>query len=129
MGHELLCQFMKHHQNGSVEAKPGYFALTLDTGVRAEMTVANHTALYRFAFPESPQGLGDSKLSPVILTELTSLAGAGRSTHIYLNKTTGRITGSGTFTPSFGTGQYEMCPTESYFYAYAPPRLAPFHCA
>ena len=29
----------------------------------------------------------------------------------------------------FGTGQYEMCPTESYFYAYAPPRLAPFHCA
>ena len=97
-----------HHQNGSVEAKPGYFALTLDTGVRAEMTVANHTALYRFAFPESPQGLGDSKLSPVILTELTSLAGAGRSTHIYLNKTTGRITGSGTFTPSFGTGQYEL---------------------
>ncbi len=35
----------------TVSARPGYFAVSLNTSVFAEMTVTNHTALYRFTFP------------------------------------------------------------------------------
>jgi predicted alpha-1,2-mannosidase len=97
-----------HYVNGSVEARPGYFALILESGVRAEMTVANHTALYRFTFPETPQGIEDSKLSPVILTELSDLSHTQRSANVFLNHSSGQLTGKASFIPSFGTGSYRL---------------------
>ncbi|KAL1854459.1 hypothetical protein VTK73DRAFT_8741 [Phialemonium thermophilum] len=39
--------------NDTVRASPGYFALSLNTSVHAEMTVSNRTALYRFTFPST----------------------------------------------------------------------------
>jgi predicted alpha-1,2-mannosidase len=97
-----------HHTNGSVEARPGYFALSLESGIKAEMTVANHTALYRFTFPETPKGVEDSKLSPVILAELTDLSHTQSDVHLWLNTTSGRLTGKARFIPSFGTGNYRL---------------------
>ena len=97
-----------HHINGSVVARPGYFALTLESQIKAEMTVSNHTALYRFTFPEIPHGLNNSKLNPIILAELTDLPHTGHNTHIYVDETTGRLSGNASFTPSFGTGQYRL---------------------
>jgi putative alpha-1,2-mannosidase len=98
----------QHHRNGSVEARPGYFALTLDSSIRAEMTVANHTALYRFTFPKATEAIEGSKLSPVILTELTDLSHTHRDTHVFLNTSTGRLSGNARFVPSFGTGTYQL---------------------
>lgn len=97
-----------HHVNGSVEARPGYFALTLESDIRAEMTVANHTALYRFTFPEAPKGIEASKLSPVILAELSDLSHTQRDAHIFPNASSGRLTGRSRFVPSFGTGTYQL---------------------
>lgn len=93
--------------NGSVEASPGYFALTLESDIRVEMTVSNHTALYRFIFPETPRGT-NAPISPVILTELADLSHSARSPYISLNATTGRQTGNASFSPSFGTGHYRL---------------------
>ncbi|EGP83142.1 putative mannosidase [Zymoseptoria tritici IPO323] len=86
--------------NGSVEAKPGYFAISLETQIKAEMTVTNHTALYRFTFPDKPT-TENTTLSPLILLELTDLptSTVNGSTCVEDN---GRITASGHFTPSFG---------------------------
>jgi putative alpha-1,2-mannosidase len=105
------CKFKKNdratpHVNGSVEAHPGYFAITLESGVRAEMTVSNHTALYRFTFPESHDP--DTPLSPIILVELTDLANTGMGVTVAHNSSNDRISGSGTFQPSFGTGSYRL---------------------
>ncbi|KAF2094599.1 alpha-1,2-mannosidase-like protein [Rhizodiscina lignyota] len=91
----------------SAEAYPGYFAITLDSGIKAEMTVSNHTALYRFTFLET-ENSPTRNPNPVIVTELTDLPGSERNTELSYNTTTGRITGSGTFTPSFGTGHYRL---------------------
>lgn len=103
-----LCDFRREsraipHINGSVEAHPGYFALNLSSQVRAEMTVSNHTALYRFTFPTS-----ESMMNPVILAELNDLPHSARNTKVYHDNSTGRISGNGSFTPSFGTGNYNL---------------------
>ncbi|KAH7413638.1 glycosyl hydrolase family 92-domain-containing protein [Phaeosphaeria sp. MPI-PUGE-AT-0046c] len=95
---------------GSVHAKPGYFDITLDSQIRTEMTVTNHTALYRFTFPEKPT-VTNATLSPHILVELTDLPQTYRGGgNIIVNPGNGRITGSGQFDPSFGNGHYS-----SYF--------------
>ena len=36
------------------EAEPGYFAATLDSGIRAELTVGPKSAVHRYTFPEHP---------------------------------------------------------------------------
>jgi putative alpha-1,2-mannosidase len=105
------CKFKKKDRaipyvNDSVEAHPGYFAISLNSGVRAEMTVSNHTALYRFKFPEA-QSL-DAPLNPVILVELTDLANSASGVTVVHDNSTGRISGSGTFQPSFGSGSYRL---------------------
>jgi predicted alpha-1,2-mannosidase len=103
-----LCDFRRENRallpvNDSVEAHPGYFALNLSSDVKAEMTVSNHTALYRFTFPGS-----DSMANPVILAELNDLPHSARDTKVFHDNSTGRISGSGSFTPSFGTGHYNL---------------------
>ena len=90
--------------NGSVSARPGYFTITLDTSIKAEMTVTNHTALYRFTFP------GDANasvpLSPLMIIGLEDLPASKTQASASVDPTTGRMTGNGTFSPSFGVGNY-----------------------
>ncbi|KAE9372875.1 glycoside hydrolase family 92 protein [Stipitochalara longipes BDJ] len=100
--------------NGSVEAHPGYFALTLNTSIRAEIAVTNHTALYRFTFPSPLTNTTSNNTNqtlpyfPLILVELTDLQDSVTNGQIEINNTTGRLSGNGTFTPSFGVGTYNL---------------------
>lgn len=94
---------------GSVHAKPGYFDITLQSGIRTEMTVTNHTALYRFTFPETPK-TRNTTLNPHILIELTDLPLTRSEGNVTVSAETGRVTGTGIFSPSFGIGTYQ-----SYF--------------
>jgi putative alpha-1,2-mannosidase len=92
----------------------------MNTSVHAEMTVTNHTALYRFTFPTdgSPtkrNGDGTQQMmpySPLILADVTDLSDSRSNGSIMVDAGTGRITGFGTFSPSFGIGTYN-----SYFCA------------
>jgi putative alpha-1,2-mannosidase len=97
--------------NGTVEAHPGYFAVSLNTSIHTEMTVTNHTALYRITFPSNvTSNLTDSSLpySPLILVDLTDLPDSRSNASVSVDPTTGRITGNGTFNPSFGIGNYDL---------------------
>jgi hypothetical protein len=71
------------------------------SGIDAEMTVTNHTALYRFAFPAGAT-------NPLILTDLTDLPKTKLRASVKTDNSTGRISGSGIFKPSFGAGSYEL---------------------
>lgn len=93
--------------NDTVEASPGYFAIELATNVRAEMTVTNHTALYRFTFPETPTE-SNAPSSPLILADLSDLPDSRINGSISVDENSGRISGSGTFSPSFGIGSYTL---------------------
>jgi putative alpha-1,2-mannosidase len=93
-----------------VRARPGYFAITLQNQIRTEMTVSNHTAIYRMTFPDTPT-TRNTTLSPHILVELSDLPNTRSDGNITVHSD-GRMTGSGTFQPSFGTGEYT-----SYFCA------------
>jgi putative alpha-1,2-mannosidase len=93
--------------NGTIVASPGYFSIELATNVKAEMTVTNHTALYRFSFPEAPTER-NATLSPLILADLTDLPDSRINGSISVDETTGRISGSGVFSPSFGIGSYTL---------------------
>lgn len=88
----------------------------LNTSVKAEMTVSNHTALYRFTFPTdgTPTKASDRTChdrmtySPLIHADLTDLSDSRDEGSIMVDKDTGRITGNGTFHPSFGIGTYKL---------------------
>src|SRR6187402_3300707 len=105
------CKFIKsqrYTERGPYDASPGYFTITLANGIRGEATVTAHTALYRFTFPRNKTSTGMLQ-RPVITLDLNDLANT-RSGHanVTVDPQTGRISGFGTFAPSFGTGQYEL---------------------
>ena len=93
--------------NGSVEARPGYFALTLHSSIHAEMTVTNHTALYQFTFPDMPPSNDSIKSSPLILLDIADLPHSRTNGSAEVDPKSGRITAFGTFSPSFGIGSYK----------------------
>ena len=93
--------------NGTVQATPGYFSVELATNIKAEMTVSNHTALYRFTFPETPVE-SNATLAPLILADLSDLPDSRSNGSIEVDPDTGRISGNGTFSPSFGIGSYTL---------------------
>lgn len=106
------CKFAQNDRatpriNGTVRATPGYFAITLATNVMTEMTVSNHTALYRFTFPDTPTEV-NATLSPLILADLIDLPLSRTNGSVSVDESTGRITGNGTFSPSFGIGSYDL---------------------
>jgi putative alpha-1,2-mannosidase len=108
------CQYPQYERAvnripGSVHAKPGYFDITLANSIRTEMTVTNRTALYRFTFPETPSTPSTAP-NPHILVELSDLPNTRSEANITVYANTGRITGGGKFSPSFGIGTYQ-----SYF--------------
>jgi predicted alpha-1,2-mannosidase len=105
------CKFPKtaratHYKTGSVDAKPGYFALELESGVAAEMTASRRAALYRFTFPEEKTENGEV-LDPLILVDLTDLWDSRQNASVSVDSEAGRIKGNGTFLPSFGAGYYQ----------------------
>lgn len=74
------------------------------------MTVSNHTALYRLTFPKHATNAQNVTLpnSPLILFDLTDLPESRINGSIAVDGKSGRITGSGTFSPSFGLGTYDL---------------------
>ncbi|TEY82454.1 hypothetical protein BOTCAL_0029g00430 [Botryotinia calthae] len=101
--------------NGTAEAHPGYFAVSLNTSIHTEVTVTNHTALYRFTFPSNSSS-NDSystqqtslPYSPLILVDLTDLPESRSNGSVQVDPDTGRLSGTGTFNPSFGIGSYDL---------------------
>ncbi|KAM4063652.1 glycosyl hydrolase family 92 protein [Hirsutella rhossiliensis] len=86
----------------SVHARPGYFDITLDGGVRVEMTTSAHAALFRFTFQNtSPED------KPLILQDLTDLSDS-RQDNATIRVDGSRITGDSVFVPSFGQGKYQL---------------------
>ncbi|KAK3294520.1 glycoside hydrolase family 92 protein [Chaetomium fimeti] len=93
--------------NTNVSAKPGTFGITLNSGVRAEMTTTHHAALFSFSFPSV--GPDEEPAQPLILQDLTDLADSRQdNATVAVNPVTGRITGSARFLPSFGTGTFVL---------------------
>lgn len=88
----------------SVVSHPGYFSISLANGIQAEMTTTNRSALYRFTFGKST----GSSLSPVILMDLIDLPKSRSNATANVDPSTGRLTGTGTFSPSFGVGSYDL---------------------
>ncbi|KAI4595197.1 hypothetical protein KJ359_007173 [Pestalotiopsis sp. 9143b] len=105
------CKFPKkervqygNFRNDSVVSRPGYFGITLDSGIQAEMTAAHSTALFRFTFSDSSSGNGSF---PLILQDLTDLSNSRQdNATVTVDAGIGRISGSGVFKPSFGVGTY-----------------------
>lgn len=93
-----------NYTQGSVKARPGFFGLSLNTSVQAEMTVTNRSALYRFSFPDG----SNSSPSPLVLLDLRDLPDTRQRASASVDPVTGRITASGSFSPSFGEGTYSM---------------------
>jgi putative alpha-1,2-mannosidase len=92
--------------SSSLKASPGYFGLQLSSGVSVDMTAAQHTSLFRFKFPSTSNG---NASSPLILLDLTDLSDSRQDNGtIDVDASTGRMTGSGRFLPSFGTGNYVL---------------------
>lgn len=87
----------------SPKARPGYFGISLDNGVHAEMTTTNRSALYRFTFNETSTSLG-----PVILVDLMDLPQSRTKGTAHVDSSTGQLKGNGTFNPSFGIGRYDL---------------------
>ncbi|KAL4743561.1 glycosyl hydrolase family 92-domain-containing protein [Aspergillus similis] len=103
------CRFGKSaratgYRNESVVARPGYFGLELESGIVADMTVAERAALFRFSFPSStsPEDEG----SPLILLDLTDLSDSRQNASISVIAGSARMLANGTFLPSFGAGSY-----------------------
>lgn len=96
------------YRNDSVIARPGYFGVTLESGIRADMTVSEHTALFRFDFTQASSG--NSSSDPVLSLDLTDLWASRQNASISIEEanTSVRIKGNGTFLPSFGAGSYEL---------------------
>ncbi|KAK7718241.1 hypothetical protein SLS57_006117 [Botryosphaeria dothidea] len=111
-GSPSLGNFPLFRINGTAFASPGYFTVTLNTSIKAETTVTNHTALWRFTFPAVPVsqngGNVSAPLSPLILVDLRDLPSSRSYGQISVHPETGRITGNGTFEPSFGIGTYNL---------------------
>ena len=93
--------------DSAVSAKPGTFGITLDSGIRADMTTTHHASLFRFTFPSL--GADAEPAQPLILQDLTDLADSRQdNATVAVDPDTGRITGSARFLPSFGTGSYVL---------------------
>ncbi|KAK8037903.1 secreted glycosidase [Apiospora phragmitis] len=94
----------------STVARPGYFSIALNNSVVYEMTAAMHTTIFRFNLPDQGDILSSNSIvvpnSPVLLMDLTDLGRTRHGGEIKVDPQTGRMTGSGKFSPSFGRGQY-----------------------
>ncbi|CAK7238564.1 hypothetical protein SEUCBS140593_010816 [Sporothrix eucalyptigena] len=112
-----------HFRNTSVTARPGVFGITLDTGISVNMTVTQHTALFRFTFPANGTVTGvttdknnvsistsyTGPIEPLILQDLSDLSDSRQDNGtVHVDQKTGRITGNARFQPSFGSGTFVL---------------------
>ncbi|KAF2035358.1 hypothetical protein EK21DRAFT_54288 [Setomelanomma holmii] len=97
-----------HYKNDSITARPGHFGVTLENGIKAEMTISERAALFRFNFSDASNGNGS--MNPVIMLDLTDLWASRQNASISVEAedggATGQMKGNGTFLPSFGAGSY-----------------------
>jgi predicted alpha-1,2-mannosidase len=107
------CKFPKearaiHYKNDSIQARPGYFGITLENGIHADMSVSEHAALFRFDFSKASSGNGS--IDPLLMLDLTDLWASRQNASISVEaeegSASGRMKGNGTFLPSFGSGSY-----------------------
>lgn len=90
----------------SVISSPGYFSIELGSGITVDMTAAQHTSLFRFKFPSTDPS---TPFSPLLLMDLTDLSNSRQdNSTVNVDADTGRMTGSGRFIASFGTGSYQV---------------------
>ncbi|KAK4226747.1 glycoside hydrolase [Podospora fimiseda] len=93
--------------NTSVTSKPGVFGITLDMGIRVEMTTTNHVSLFKFTFPAL--GIDGQPAQPLILQDLSDLSDSRQDNGtISVDAAARRITGSARFVASFGAGSYVL---------------------
>ncbi|KAL4790206.1 glycosyl hydrolase family 92-domain-containing protein [Aspergillus venezuelensis] len=89
------------YNRDSVVASPGYFGLTLSSGIQVDMTTTHHTSLFRFNITSN------ESISPLILLDLSDLSDSRQDNGtILIDEATGRLTGHARFLPSFGSGSY-----------------------
>jgi predicted alpha-1,2-mannosidase len=89
--------------NESVQAAPGFFGITLQSGPQVEMTATHHAALFRFTFKGA--AAGDK---PLILQDLSDLSDSRQDDGVIkVDPETGRITGNAVFVASFSQGKYQ----------------------
>jgi predicted alpha-1,2-mannosidase len=105
----------ERYQNESVKARPGYFGVGLENGIEVDMSVSRRAALFRFDFSHASVGLGgngsfDGNEDPVILLDLTDLWASRQNASLSITSSSmssARMSGNGTFLPSFGAGSYQ----------------------
>ncbi|KLU87007.1 hypothetical protein MAPG_06013 [Magnaporthiopsis poae ATCC 64411] len=91
----------------SISALPGYFGLQLTNGIKADMTATARASLYRFQFPAT--AIDGKPSQPLILQDLTDLSDSRQDNgSVTVDGSSGRITGSARFLPSFGQGNYVL---------------------
>jgi len=97
------------YRNSTVKARPGHFGVTLENGIQADMTVAQHAALFQFDFSGVAPS-GNKSNNAMILLDLTDLWASRQNASVDIEahdgETSGRMKGNGTFLPSFGAGSY-----------------------
>jgi len=81
-----------------------FWKLSIESNV-TEMTVTNHTALYRVTFPNTTAD--GAPASPLILFDLSDLSDSRGNGSISVDPKMGSMRGNGTFNPSFGVGTYD----------------------
>ncbi|KAJ7763671.1 alpha-1,2-mannosidase, putative subfamily [Mycena maculata] len=93
--------------HGDPTASPGYFSIPLNNSVQAEVTVTQHTAVHRFTYPT---GTNELLFLLDLTTDLAGTYQGGGTVTVSPNQETHgtRITGSGTFLPSFGEGSFQV---------------------
>lgn len=95
--------------NASVVAEPGYFSITLDSGIQTEMSTTHHASLFKFTFPAAAAEEGANASQPLILQDLTDLSDSRQDNgSVAVDAATGRITGNARFQPSFAQGTYVL---------------------
>lgn len=88
---------------GQDYAEPGYFTLTLDNDIKAEMTTTRRAALIRYTFPSSVLKGG----KPHIVQDWSNdLPGSFRGGEIDFDIKAGRVQMNGSWGSSFGPGIY-----------------------
>ncbi|BCS25832.1 glycoside hydrolase family 92 protein [Aspergillus puulaauensis] len=89
------------YDQNSVVSSPGYFGLTMDSGIQVDMTASHHTSLFRFRITSNQTS------GPLILLDLSDLSDTRQDNgSVFVDETTGRLTGYARFLPSFGSGSY-----------------------
>lgn len=82
--------------------------MTMESGIKVDMTVSEHAALFKFDFSKGAHHNGSA--DPLIMLDLTDLWASRQNASISIEAEEGsqggRIKGNGTFLPSFGAGSY-----------------------